>query len=74
MTEAQSKAVDSLRPEAKEFVEKIMNDKLKTTKDNYGRVLAFLSSFNKAESMFFLAAMIREGYPKETAIQISQML
>ena len=74
MTEAQSKAIDSLRPEAKEFVESIMKDKFKTTKDNYGKVLAFVSPLGKNGAMYFLAAMVREGYPKDTAVQISQML
>lgn len=74
MTEAQNQLIESLRPEAKEFVEKIMKDPIKTTKDNYGKVLAFVSGLGRNNAMYFLAAMVREGYPKTTAMQISQLI
>ena len=69
------RAVEAIRPEAKEFVDSIMNEHLQTTKDNYGKVMAFLSTFdNQNLAKLFLVAMTKEGYPKTTADQISQIL
>ena len=68
-------AVQSLRPEAKEFLESLKKDRIKTTKDNYGPVMAFLSNFKQPVlAQIFLAAMIYEGYPKDTAGAICRLM
>ena len=63
------KAIEAVRPEAKEFVDAILNEHLQTTKDNYGKVMAFLSDLKPVLAQIFLLAMEREGYPHETANQ-----
>ena len=69
------KAIEAVRPEAKEFVDAIMNEPIKTTENNYGKVMAFLSTLdNQNIAKLFLVAMVREGYPQTTADQISQLL
>ncbi len=62
-------AVDVVRPEAREFVA-ILSKGIKTTKDNYGRVLALLSKLEGETAPLFLIAMVREGYPADTADQL----
>jgi hypothetical protein len=69
------KAIEAIRPEAKEFVDAMMNEPIMTTENNYGQVMAFLSTFdNRNLAKLFLVAMVREGYPRSTAGQISQIL
>jgi hypothetical protein len=71
------KIVEALRPEAKEFTDQMMKDPIKTTKDNYGKVMAFISKLEedkKGFGMLFLIAMQKEGYPAGTAGQIRQIM
>ena len=69
------RAIEAIRPEAREFVDSVMNEPLKTTENNYGKVMAFLSTFDNPNlAKLFLVAMTKEGYPKTTADQISQIL
>lgn len=71
------KAVDSLRPEAKEYVQSLDLIKLKTTKDNYGNVMSFLSQLQQdAGEMapLFLIAMVGEGYPRITASKLVSVM
>jgi hypothetical protein len=69
------KAVEMLRPDAKEFTETMLNDPIKTTQNNYGRVMAFLSGIKSpAMAQLFLIAMVREGYPKQTADTLRQIM
>jgi hypothetical protein len=77
--ELMNKVIEDLRPEAREYVKSIMGDKFKTTKDNYGKVMGFLSSLSekagtKTAAILFLAAMVREGYPKDTASQLGNIM
>jgi len=81
MTEEQrerfTKIVDLLRPDAKEHVKELMADPYKTTKDNYAKVMALVSALekdNKGTGQLFLVAMVKEGYPKQTADQIRSIL
>ena len=68
------KAIESLRPEAKEFVDSL-KDQVLTTKNGYGTVMAFLSQFpNQITQRIFLEAMVREGYDKYTANQIASIM
>ena len=68
------KAIESLRPEAKEFVDSLKT-KTQTTKNHYGNVMAFLSQFpNPLVQQIFLEAMVREGYDKYTANQIASIM
>ena len=60
-------AVDMVRPEAKEFVTAIDLDRMKTTQDGYGRVMAMLSRLDGEMGALFLIAMVGEGYPLITA-------
>ena len=67
-------AVESLRPEAKEFLDSLKTEP-KTTKDHYGRVMSFISRFdNKMMGQLFLVALTKEGYPKDTASQIMSIM
>ena len=67
-------AIESLRPEAKEFVDSLKGQVL-TTKNGYGSVMAFLSQFpNQLVQRIFLEAMVREGYDKYTANQIASIM
>ena len=69
------KAVESVRPEAKEFVDILLKDPMKTTKDNYGKAMAFLSRIeNKTTQKVFILAMVKEGYPVDTAIQLTSLM
>lgn len=69
------KAIEAIRPEAKEFVDAMINEPIKTTENNYGKVMSFLSTFDNPNlAKLFLVAMVREGYPQTTADQISQIL
>jgi len=71
--EAIQKAVEALRPEAKLVVAELMNDPYKTTKDNYGKAMAYLTALGKYGPLL-LAAMVKEGYPKITADQLKQLM
>lgn len=66
--------VELLRPDAKEFVMNVMGNQVKTTKDNYGHVMGFLSQLKPPMGQLFLMAMVKEGYPKNTADQIKQIM
>lgn len=69
-------ALDTIRPEAKEYVTSLDEISIKTTKDNYGVVLAFLTKLkDDAGEMapLFLIAMVGEGYPLETADQLATL-
>lgn len=69
-------ALDTIRPEAKEYVDSLGKIKIKTTQDNYGQVLQFLTKLQKdAGEMapLFLIAMVGEGYPLVTAEQLSTL-
>jgi hypothetical protein len=70
-------ALDTIRPEAKEYVASLDAIKIKTTKDNYGPVLAFLTKLKNESgelAPLFLIAMVGEGYPLETAKQLNTLL
>lgn len=70
-------AVDVILPEAQEYVDRILRDPIKTTKDNYGKVLAFLSGFPAGggeTAALFLIALVRAGYPQWTALQLVQLM
>lgn len=71
-------AVDTIRPEAKEYVTSLDEIRIKTTKDNYGQVLAFLTTLKDSAGAdmpkLFLIAMVGEGYPLETASQLNTLL
>jgi len=66
--------VELLRPDAKEFVMNVMGNQVKTTKDNYGHVMGFLGQLKPPMGQLFLMAMVKEGYPKNTADQIKQIM
>jgi hypothetical protein len=65
---------EQLRPDVKEFVQQVMNEPIKTTKDNYGTVMSFISSFPKAMQKLFLSMMVEEGYPAITASQVADIM
>lgn len=65
--------IDSIRPEIKELLEMAKQDL--TTKDGYGVLVSFLSQFkDKLQAQIFLLGCIREGYPRDTANQVQQIL
>jgi hypothetical protein len=66
--------VEALRPDAKEFVDQMLKDPMKTTKNNYGKVMSFLSQLKPPMGQLFLMAMVKEGYPKITADQLKQLM
>lgn len=69
-------ALDTIRPEAAEYVKSLDAISIKTTKDNYGTVLAFLTKLkDDAGEMapLFLIAMVGEGYPLATAQQLNTL-
>lgn len=70
-------AVILITPEAKEFVNSIMRDPIKTTKDNYGKAMSMLTSLEKTSKFVaqaFLIAMHRSGYPTQTVRQLKQIM
>jgi hypothetical protein len=72
-----TKIVEALRPEAKEFTNQMLKDPMKTTQNNYGKVMAFISSLEAKKRGFgflFLMAMEKEGYPSMTASQIRSIM
>ena len=68
-------AIELLRAVAKALVQLVMSEPLET-KDNYAKVLAFMSGMeaSKLKQQLFLLAMIKEGYPKDTAMEIANIL
>jgi len=69
--------IESIRPEAKDLVRELLDDKMKTTKDNYGKLMAILSGKtfpSKLVAQLFLAAMVKEGYPKDTANTVNDLI
>ena len=66
-------AVDYLQPEAEEYVGMIKDEPIPLTKDNYGKVMAFLSGLGEA-GWIFLIAMVRAGYPADTAEQLARIM
>lgn len=74
VTQANLDAITALRPIARDIIDTV---KLlpETTKHHYGDVLGIISaSVPKKAQLTVIAAMIQEGYPKETAISIARML
>ena len=67
-------AVDLVRPEAADFVKALDLDHMRTTKDNYGRVMSMLSKLEVQTAILFLIAMVGEGYPLVTATQLSHIM
>ena len=71
-----TKIIDQLRPIAKEFVDTILKDPIKTTQNNYARAMAMISdieSHHKGMGLLFLIAMQREGYPAMTVAHLKQI-
>jgi len=67
-------AVETLRPEARELLNSFKGQ-IKTTKDNYGNVMSFLSHINsKTVQILFLRALVKEGYPAGTASQVASLM
>jgi hypothetical protein len=71
--------VDRMRvafaPEAAEFTKMMLDDPIKTTKDNYGRVMSFLSMMPEPEmKLAFIAAMADAGYPAATAAALTRVM
>ncbi len=70
-------ALDTIRPEAKEYVASLDTIKISTTKDNYGTVLSFLTKLKDDVGgempALFLIAMVGEGYPLATAQQLNTL-
>jgi hypothetical protein len=67
-------AIEKIRPVAKELIAEIEKTPA-TTKDHYGEVMGFLSNLgSKKIGQLFLAAMVREGYPKDTASQLTTLM
>jgi len=66
-------AVDSMRPEAIEYLA-ALDKGIKTTQDNYGRVMAFLSKLDGIGGPLFLTALVAEGYPVVTAHQLVSLM
>lgn len=65
--------IELLRPEAKEAVKLALADK--TTQNGYGKMLGFLAALPDAVTKkAFLAACLREGYPKETVISLLNLI
>lgn len=67
-------AIEYLMPEAQEYVEMLAGIRWSTTKDNYGRVLEILSRLQGDTAPLFLIALVRAGYPSDTAHQIVQLM
>jgi hypothetical protein len=65
-------AIIKLEPEAKEIIALVM--KSQSTKDGYGRVMQILDGFPKGAQRLILAAMVRYGYPEDTAMQIGEIM
>lgn len=66
-------ALDLIRPEATDYVKSLDEIKIKTTQDNYGSVMSFLSRLQKESgemAPLFLIAMVGAGYPRGTASQL----
>jgi hypothetical protein len=77
MKEKIDKAVAHVMPEAKELVERLTSDPMKTTKDNYGRLMSFLSRLGENDKLLqwlMLEAVTRCGYPLQTACQVARIL
>jgi hypothetical protein len=72
--EAFEKVVEMLREDAKVFTSQMLKDPMKTTQNNYGKVMGFLSQLKPPMGQLFLMAMVKEGYPKITADQIKQIM
>lgn len=66
------KAIDLLRPEAREAVQMAKQDA--TTKDGYQVIYHMVSQLPKAYAKVFLLACIIEGYPRETALEIATLI
>ena len=71
--------VDRMRvafaPEAVEFTKMMLDDPIKATQDNYGRVMSFLSRMPEPEmKLAFIAAMADAGYPAATAAAITRAM
>ena len=70
-------AINLVMPETKELVASLMNDPFKTTQNNYGKAMAFLSSLEKTSPVYakvFLMAMQRAGYPAITVAHLRQIM
>lgn len=74
LSEKINKACEIVQPEAKELCNSLLGDKLATTKDNYGRLMAFIGNLDKLTQAIMLEAVIREGYPRDTGYQVADIL
>ncbi len=72
-----AKAVELLRPEAKEMVDMAMTKPM-TTQDGYAKIWKMVGDLQKSQgegfAKVFLAACVREGYPATTGHQIAQLM
>ena len=68
------RAVDTLRPEAREMIDMIAADPIPTTQDSYGRVMRMLTALGDEGGPLFLIALAREGYPNGTALKLAQIM
>ena len=66
-------AVDTIRPEAREYVTSLDERRIKTTKDSYGDVMQLLSRLDGEMAPLFLIAMVGEGYPLTTADELARL-
>ncbi len=70
---------DALReafvPEAEEYLISLSEIKIKTTQDNYGNVMAFLTKLPSKEAQAgFLGALVDAGYPADTGDQLASIM
>ncbi len=74
-TELRDMLREAFEPEAVEYLETLKGVKVKTTQDNYGVVMAFLSYLPSKEAQAgFLGAMIDAGYPQDTGDQLASIM
>ena len=65
----------AMAPEAQEFLEVLNNDKMPTTQDNYGRVMAFLGRMPEKDMQeAFLGALVDAGYPAVTGASLARIM
>jgi len=66
---------EAMAPEAVEFLEVLDNDKMVTTQDNYGRVMAFLGRMPEKDMQeAFLGALVDAGYPEVTGAAVARIM
>lgn len=67
-------AIDTVMPEATEYVEALNEIRFPTTQDNYGTVMTFLSKLPDGTGPVFLLALVRAGYPASTGEQLARVM